>query len=78
MHNELFREEKCPENGCISSPVSQEGEDGVFEGLMFLLLSFTFQHLGQTVPQVLQPSAPGIQAKTTGRASGSVRINEGV
>lgn len=33
-------------------------------------LIFKFPHLGQTSPRVLQPSAPGMQAKATGQASG--------
>lgn len=43
---------------------------------MWCFLNFGFEHLGQTLPQVLQPSAPGMQAKATGQGSGSNRINE--
>ena len=43
---------------------SEEGNSGAF-------LNFGFQHLGQTLPRVLKPSAPGMQAKATGQASGN-------
>lgn len=33
-------------------------------------LNFEFPHLGQTSPQVLQPSVPGMLAKATGQAPG--------
>lgn len=42
----------------------EEGSSGAF-------FNFGFQHLGQTLPQVFKPSAPGMQAKATGQASGS-------
>lgn len=35
-----------------------------------------FPHLGQTSPQVLQPSAPGTRAKATGQACGGKKNEE--
>lgn len=35
---------------------------------MWCFLNFAFPHLGQTSPQVLQPSVPGMLAKATGQA----------
>lgn len=45
-------------------------EDRFWAGQLWCFLNFQFPHLGQTSPRALQPSAPGMQAKATGQASG--------
>jgi len=51
-------------------------EGGFSGGQLWCFLNFGFQLLGQTLPQVSQPSAPSMQAKATGQDSGCIGFSE--